>query len=254
MRAAISLWECQEANRNRHFPPLREIHFAHGHDAAARLPAAPTPLVELLARVVLDGGVVMLGGVSVGRYKAACEPACFAALGVQGEVLHTWDCPFDAALWVAKRHGHDAQRWLVSQGVMDGSPSFSHDAYTAILEAVRAGNLDDLAATVLDHFPDAPVSARVLGRVLPYYTAAKLAAVGGYSMSDLHIGRAVLNPSPQMPERWGSYWSDHAQHATTDTPEDLAYALCAELVSVQDHALNLGQMQPYNVKTNTRTP
>lgn len=250
------LWGCQEANRDHHFPPLREVHFAHRHDDAPRLPAAPTLLVEALARAILGGGVVMLCGVSVGRYKTACEPACFAVINTQGEVLRSWTCPFDAALWVGKQPAHngDAERWLVSQGLLEARRSFTHDAHKAILGAVRAGNLDDLAATILDHFPDAPLSAQVLGRTLPYYSAAHPAAVGGYGLSDLHVGRAKLNPAPKMPELWGIVWTDHAQHAVTDTPENLAWALCWELVTVQDHALSMGQMQPHNAKAHTRKP
>jgi hypothetical protein len=250
------LWGCQEANRARHFPRLREVHFAHRHDDAPRLPAAPTSLVEALARAILGGGVVMLCGVSVGRYKTACEPACFAVINTQGEVLRSWTCPFDAALWVAKQPAHngDAEQWLVSQGLLEARRNYTHDAFLAVLAAVRAGNLDDLAATILDHFPDAPLSAQVLGRLLPYYSAAHLAAVGGYGLSDLHVGRAKLNPAPKMPELWGIVWTDHAQHAVTDTPENLAWALCWELVTVQDHALSMGQMQPHNAKTHTRKP
>ena len=261
MRAAnvISVWECQEANRDRHFPPLREIHTS----PSGRRCMAPVSLVEPLARAILGGAVVKLDGASVGRCEAVLDhqeavPA-FVAQDRKGEVLHSWDCPWDAALWAAKHQAIVAEQWLVSHGLvaprgLTALQADPREAKEIIAEALMGGDTDDLAATILDHFPDAPLTAQVLGRVLPYHSAAKLAAVGNYDLSDLTVGRFVLNPAPHMPALWRVAWNDHDTPSAPEEPYNLAFDLYEELVSVQDHALSLGQMQPHNAAAKPAPP
>lgn len=231
------VWECRAASALAHYPPRLEMEDRDGRE----LPMVPMALVEPLCRSIMQGAVVMLPAVSVGRYKTATHEAEFAALDLQGAPLHVWGCPYEAATWTLKHHASEAQAWLARQGV--GPAPIPSDAVECILAALTDFNPESLGEAIVKLGGGSILTAEAAGRVLPFDAACRISLIFGRPLSWLKVGRVRL-----MRVQGKLVW--FVIEGPGDGARDLAHIarlLCAEVFQgLKDHAHDMGAMQAHN--------
>lgn len=231
--------DCRYDSMRRHYPPRREMEDAQGYE----LPLAPLSIVEPLSRAILDGAVVMLPAASVGRYKAACSAPAFAALDLQGGVLHAWDCAYEAATWAAKHHPAEAQAWLGRQGL--GPAPVPAEAVERIHAALLDFVPESLGEALVKLGAGSILTAEAAGRVLPFDAACRISLAFNRPLSWLKVGRVrLMCVRSKASVAWGIV--EGPCEGERD-PARIARLLCAEVLhGPQDHAQRLGAMQAHN--------
>lgn len=218
-----ALWILRETRAERHDP----------HNPALDLPsartaneAAPHDVVRHLAHALLHGASVVLPAVSAGRVAVAVgEPASpYAILDLRGDVLAPMPDAFDAALYLAQRHGLDARAWLERQGVLRPLTP-SPDALRAVEAAAMHPNLAGLVRALEAHFAVRP-SVMLAGRHVPANVAAPEHGCGV-----VWVGRARFTWS-QASGLWVIFTAQGLR--TEYAPADFARELCALCLHLEE--------------------
>jgi hypothetical protein len=233
------VWECRAASALAHYPPRLEMEDRDGRE----LPMVPMAFVEPLTRAIMEGAVVMLPAVSVGRHKTACADAKFAALDLQGAPLHLWGCPYEAATWTLKHHASEAQAWLARQGV--GPAPVPSSAVERVFVALTDFVPESLGEALVKLGAGSILSAEAAGRVLPFDAACRIAQAFGRPLSWLKVGRVrLMCVRSKASVAWVVV--EGPCEGERD-PARIARLLCAEVFrGLQDHAHDMGAMQTYN--------